>query len=53
MGACQCENCGQWYNIFGQELIDPEYWEDWKELFIWQILRIINGDCFLTLEWKF
>lgn len=28
MGACSCENCGQWYNIFGQELINPEYWED-------------------------
>jgi hypothetical protein len=28
MGACQCKNCGKWYNIFGQELIDPEYWED-------------------------
>lgn len=31
MGAVQCE-CGQWYNLFGQELIAPEYWkenEDW------------------------
>ena len=28
MGACQCDNCGQWYNIYGQALIDPEYWED-------------------------
>ena len=27
-GACQCDNCGQWYNLFGQELISPEYWED-------------------------
>ena len=26
-GACQCE-CGRWYNLFGQELIDPRYWED-------------------------
>lgn len=28
MGACQCEKCGQWYNLFGQELISPEYWND-------------------------
>ena len=28
MGACQCPNCGRWYNLFGQSLIDPKYWED-------------------------
>ncbi len=28
MGACQCEKCGQWYNVFGQELIVPEYWSE-------------------------
>ena len=28
LGASQCPNCGQWYNILGQELIDPEYWEE-------------------------
>ena len=27
-GACQCENCGRWYNLFGQELLPPEYWEE-------------------------
>lgn len=27
-GAVRCEKCGQWYNIFGQKLVDPEYWED-------------------------
>lgn len=27
MGAVQCEKCGKWYNIYGQELVDPEYWE--------------------------
>ena len=26
-GAVRCE-CGKWYNLFGQELRDPEYWED-------------------------
>lgn len=26
-GACQCENCQQWYNLFGQYLTDPEYWD--------------------------
>ena len=25
-GACQCPNCGRWYNLFGQELLPPEYW---------------------------
>jgi len=28
MGACECPKCGQWYNLFGQELINPKYWED-------------------------
>lgn len=27
MGAVQCE-CGRWYNIFGQSLRDPKYWEE-------------------------
>lgn len=27
LGACQCERCGKWYNLFGQELQSPEYWE--------------------------
>lgn len=26
-GAVSCE-CGKWYNLFGQELRDPEYWEE-------------------------
>ena len=26
MGAVRCE-CGRWYNLFGQELRDPKYWE--------------------------
>lgn len=26
-GACECEKCGKWYNLFGQELLKPEYWE--------------------------
>lgn len=26
-GAVQCE-CGRWYNLFGQELKDPKYWEE-------------------------
>lgn len=32
MGACECPNCGQWYNLFGQELVHPKYWDrgyDW------------------------
>lgn len=27
MGACQCQKCGQWYNLFGQELLPPEDWD--------------------------
>lgn len=27
MGACECD-CGRWYNLFGQELIPPERWEE-------------------------
>ena len=27
-GACSCPKCGQWYNLFGQSLVDPEYWDD-------------------------
>lgn len=26
-GAVQCPKCDQWYNLFGQELIDPKYWD--------------------------
>lgn len=26
-GACECD-CGRWYNLFGQELLKPQYWED-------------------------
>ena len=26
-GACSCPKCGQWYNLFGQELVEPKYWE--------------------------
>ena len=28
MGACQCPSCGQWYNLFGEEVKDPDKWED-------------------------
>lgn len=28
LGACQCGNCGQWYNTYGTALIPPEYWGD-------------------------
>lgn len=27
-GACDCPKCGRWYNLFGQSLINPEYWEE-------------------------
>lgn len=26
-GAVRC-NCSKWYNLFGQELLDPKYWEE-------------------------
>ena len=31
VGAVMCDNCGKWYNLFGQELRDPEYWEQDEE----------------------
>lgn len=27
-GACQCSKCGRWYNLFGQMLKNPEFWEE-------------------------
>ena len=30
-GSCSCPNCDRWYNLFGQELLPPEYWEDDEE----------------------
>lgn len=27
-GAVCCPKCSQWYNLFGQELLPPEQWED-------------------------
>ena len=30
-GACQCEHCGQWYNMLGQELLSPDQWEEEDE----------------------
>ena len=30
MGACECSNCGKWYNAWGQELLPPDRWgEEW------------------------
>ena len=28
LAAFQCPKCGQWYNLFGQELLPPEVWEE-------------------------
>lgn len=27
-GACKCERCGRWHNLFGQTLVNPEFWEN-------------------------
>ena len=27
-GACQCGQCGQWYNLSGQELLPPDEWQE-------------------------
>lgn len=32
MGAFQCKRCGQWYNLFGQELKPVEEWNNYGEL---------------------
>lgn len=31
LGACECVKCGKWYNLFGQELLSPEHWEQDEE----------------------
>lgn len=36
MGACQCQNCGLWYNLFGQELLPPSDWEEYTEEKRWR-----------------
>ena len=28
LGACECPNCGRWYNLFGQELNPPDTWRE-------------------------
>ena len=28
LGTCQCPVCGQWYNMFGQEVLDPEEYKE-------------------------
>lgn len=28
LAACECPKCGQWYNLSGQELKNPEHWGD-------------------------
>jgi hypothetical protein len=32
MGACECPHCGQWWNVFGQELKDVSRWNDYGEM---------------------
>lgn len=26
-GACKCPKCDRWYNLYGQELLPPDQWE--------------------------
>lgn len=26
-GACECD-CGQWYNLFGEEILSPSEWQE-------------------------
>jgi hypothetical protein len=39
MRACECSNCGQWYNLSGQELMPPRYWHDdggdWEDDYVY------------------
>ena len=32
LGACECPECGQWWNLFGQELKPLSQWNDNGEL---------------------
>lgn len=33
LGACECPRCGQWYNLFGQDLLPPDKWSDEPDYF--------------------
>lgn len=35
LGACQCPGCGRWYNLFGQELLPPDKWQEDSEESHW------------------
>jgi len=48
MGACDCPECGQWYNIFGQQLKNPKYWFDDEEDYFDESLNI--SDDFKALK---
>ena len=28
IGATECQKCGKWYNLFGNELLPPSMWEE-------------------------
>lgn len=28
LGACECPKCSRWFNLFGQEVNNPETWKD-------------------------
>lgn len=27
-GATECDRCGRWYNVWGEEILPPEMWEE-------------------------
>ena len=27
-GAAQCDNCGRWYNLFGENILPPDEWHE-------------------------
>ena len=34
-GACECDRCGKWYNLRGEEIQSPETWEEELEVEEW------------------
>lgn len=28
LGACECPNCGRWWNVWGQRVKNPDTWSD-------------------------
>ena len=42
LGACECPRCGQWFNLFGQEVTNPSSWSSGSD---WSTVAFPRADC--------